>query len=156
MITSSTYTEGPTQADGRRYVKETHTDDQGKTYEFEWLGAQQADLVLAARATVLSSQITAQREAEALVLGTKIPWTKLQFERMFSDAEWAAAQEFNAGFEDIAQLTAAQKLTIRRGLNDYKIALAVNQTDSGTIALVSLYEAFGVIAPGRAAEILNG
>lgn len=155
MITQSTYTEGPTQVDGRRYVRETHTDDQGKTYNFDWLGLQDANLVLSARASVLTSQITAQREAEALVSGTRLPWTKLQFERLFSDAEWAAAQDFNAGFEVIPQLSAEQKLTIRRGLNDYKIALDVSPVDPGTIALVNLYEAFGVIALGRAAEILT-
>ena len=152
----STYTEGPPQVDGRRYVTERHVDDTGKVYDFEWLGAQDVGLVLSARAALLDGQITAQREAQALVLGTRLPWTKLQFERRFTDAEWSDAQDFNAGFEFIPQLSSEQKLTIRRGLNDYKIALDVSPTDPGTIALVSLYEAFGVIAPGRAAEVLNG
>lgn len=156
MIVQSTYTEGPPQADGRRYVTERHTDDAGKVYEFEWLGSQDASLVLSARAALLSNQITAQREAEALVAGTRLPLTKLQFERRFTDVEWQAAQDFNAGFESIPQLTAEQKLMIRRGLNDYKIALDVSLTDAGTVTLVTLYEAFGVIAPGRASEVLNG
>lgn len=83
-------------------------------------------------------------------------WTKLAFERKFSDAEWAAAQDFNAGFEAIPQLSDDQKLKIRRGLNDYKIATEISSVDQGTVTLLSLYEAFGVIAAGRAQEILNG
>lgn len=83
-------------------------------------------------------------------------WTKLAFERKFTDAEWAAAQAFNAGFEGIHQLSEEQKLKIRRGLNDYKIATEISSVDPGTVTLLSLYEAFGVIAAGRAQEILNG
>jgi|DEB19_MinimDraft_2_1074335.scaffolds.fasta_scaffold55298_2 hypothetical protein len=83
-------------------------------------------------------------------------WTKLAFERKFTDAEWAAAQDFNAGFEGIALLTDEQKLKIRRGLNDYKIATEISSIDPGTVTLLGLYEAFGVIASGRAQEILNG
>lgn len=83
-------------------------------------------------------------------------WTKLRFERKFSDEEWQAGQNFNATFETSDYLTDAQKLTIRRGLNDYKIALDITSTDPGVINLLGLYEAFGVLAPGRAQEILNG
>lgn len=155
MIVYSAYTERPTQADGRRYVRETHTDDLGQTYEFEWLGAQDADPVLSARAALLTKQIRAQREAETLVLGTSLPLTKLQWERLFTDAEWDAAQTFNAGFESIAELTNEQKIKIRRGLREYTLADYVSKTDPSTVALVGIYEAFGVIAPGRAAEILR-
>ena len=63
MIVTSTYTEGPAQVDGRRYVSELHTDDRGQTYTFEWLGDQDAGLVLPDRAAVLSAQIAAQRAA---------------------------------------------------------------------------------------------
>ena len=83
-------------------------------------------------------------------------WTKLAFERKFTDVEWAAAQDFNAGFEAIPQLSDDQKLKIRRGLNDYKIATEISSVDQGTVTLLGLYEAFGVIAAGRAQEILNG
>lgn len=83
-------------------------------------------------------------------------WTKLQFERKFTDAEWDAAQGFNASFENIPQLTDEQKLKIRRGLNDYKIATEVSSIDPGTVTLLTLYEVFGVISAGRALEILHG
>jgi len=155
MIHFSTYTEGAPQADGRRYVKETHTDDLGKTYEFEWLGSQDAGAVLTARAASLTAQITAQREAEALVAGTRLPLTKLQFERRFANDEWAAVQAFNANYEQHPALDDAQKLSIKRGLSEYALALDIVLTDVGTVTLVGLYEALGLIAVGRAAEILQ-
>jgi len=95
-------------------------------------------------------------EGEPATPAIAIAWTKLAFERKFSDAEWAAAQAFNAGFESITQLSDEQKLKIRRGLNDYRIATEISSVDPGTVTLLSLYEAFGVIAAGRALEILNG
>jgi hypothetical protein len=100
-------------------------------------------------------------EVEAPGAITDVPvvsmtWTKLAFERKFTDTEWAAAQNFNATFESIPQLTDEQKLKIRRGLNDYKIATEISSVDPGTSTLLSLYEMFGVIGAGRAQEILNG
>lgn len=83
-------------------------------------------------------------------------WTKLAFERLFTDTEWNAAQTFNANFESYELLTDEQKLKIRRGLNDYKIASEINSTDAGTVTLLNLYETFDVIGAGRAQEILNG
>lgn len=83
-------------------------------------------------------------------------WTKLKFERKFTDAEWQAGQVFNATFESNEYLTDEQKLLIRRGINDYKIAEDISSIDPGVLNLLGLYEAFGVIAPGRAQEILNG
>jgi hypothetical protein len=154
MITDSTYTEGPAQADGRRYVKEVHTDDTGKTYEFEWLGAQDVALVLAGRAAALSSQIAAQSEADALVAGTSLPLSKLKWERLFTDTEWAAAQTFNATFESLDALSAEQKIKIKRGLREYALAEYISKSDASTIVLVTLYELVGVIGTGRAAEIL--
>lgn len=152
----SSYTEGPLQQDGRRYVKETHIDDNGTVYEYEWLGSQDAQPVVDARAVKLIELLHVEAQAQAFVADTKLPLTKLKFERLFSDAEWAAAQVFNATFEANEYLSDAQKLAIKRGLNDYRIAVDVSLTDPGTIAIVTLYEAFGVIAHGRAAEVLNG
>lgn len=102
---------------------------------------------------------TAEPEAPGVI--TDVPvvamtWTKLKFERKFTDAEWQAGQNFNASFETSDMLTDAQKLSIRRGLNDYMIAEEISSTDPGVINLLGLYELFGVIAPGRAQEILNG
>lgn len=98
---------------------------------------------------------TAEPEkVESTMLGVSQTFTKLAFERKFSNVEWAAGQTFNASFETIEQLSDEQKLSIRRGLNDYRIAEDISSTDTGVITLLGVYEAFGVIAPGRAREIL--
>jgi hypothetical protein len=108
MIVTSTYTEGPPQVDGRRYVSELHTDDRGQTYTYEWLGDQDAALVLADRAAVLSAQIAAQRAAEAVVLGTALPLTKYQFRQLFTFAERVAVDELEASLEQHPGLTVGQ------------------------------------------------
>lgn len=153
-IQSSDYTEGPLQVDGRRYVKERHIDTAGKVYEFEWLGDQDAELVMTARAQELTTQLNAQALALAVVSGTRLPLTKLQFERRFTDVEWAAIQAFNAAYEQHPALTNAQKLSIKRGLSEYALALDISLTDVGVVTLVTLYQALGLVADGRAAEVL--
>ena len=64
----STYTVGHPQIDGRRYVKETHTDDVGVVHEVEYLAAIGTDYqaVMDARAVVLAVQLQ-EAEADALI-----------------------------------------------------------------------------------------
>lgn len=157
MIQSSTYTEGPPQADGRRYVKERHTDDAGKVYEFEWLGAQDAGAVMAARAESLSVQLAAQADALALVAGTQLPLTKLQFRKLFTQAERESIDALHAGFEALAYLTAEQKATLRTGLEDYRTAENIAKPfELGVFQMVGMYQALGILTAERAAEVLNG
>lgn len=154
MIQNSTYTEGPAQVDGRRYVKERHLDNLGKVYEFEWLGSQDASLVLQARVQALNTQLVAQADALSLVADTRLPLTKLQFERRFTDLEWDAIQGFNTSYTIHPALTDVQKLSIKRGLAEYAVAQDISLTDSGTTSLVNLYETLGLLAAGRAVEVL--
>lgn len=67
-IASSTHVEAHAQADGRRYVTETHTDHLGEVYSFEYLAAVGADYVAirTARAAALEAQL-AEDEANALL-----------------------------------------------------------------------------------------
>lgn len=53
-IVSSSLTEGVPQADGRRYVTETHVDHTGAAHRFEYLAAPDVDCaaIMAARARV--------------------------------------------------------------------------------------------------------
>lgn len=66
-IVSSTHTAGHAQADGRRYVTETHTDSDGGVHVAEYLAAVDADYVAIrdARALVIAEQL-AEAEAQAL------------------------------------------------------------------------------------------
>ena len=67
MITSSTYTAGHPQKDGRRYVAELHIDSEGVEYRMEYLAAVDADhaAICAARAVLIADQL-AEAEAQAL------------------------------------------------------------------------------------------
>lgn len=70
-IVSSSYTVGPLETCGRRWVREAHTDDLGTVHVREYLSADQAqdrDAILSARAAAINEQLA---EAEAgEVLGT--------------------------------------------------------------------------------------
>lgn len=158
MIVSSAFIEGPAQADGRHRVTELHTLSDGRVLKFDYLRDQgvSAEAVMAVRAEQINAQLEAERVARELVGTVRLPLTKLAFESLFTDAEWAAIQAFNASYDSIEALTPEQKLSIRRGLHSYAIAQDISLDDPRTMAQVTLYEMLGVIAPGRAAEILNG
>ena len=153
-IVSSTYTEGPIQVDGRRYVTERHTDDQGNNYEFEWLGEQNAGPVLAARAAVLSQQIAEQRAAIAQVSGTLLPLTKLKFRELFTPAERAGIDAFRAGLESNAALSAGQKASIRTGFTDFDTAQnIVRPFLPPVLQMLGLFVSLGLLTAERSAAI---
>lgn len=69
-IVSSTHVVGNLQADGRRYVTESHTDDVGSVHFVEYLAAVNADYVAIrdARVVQINEQL-AEAEAQALITG---------------------------------------------------------------------------------------
>lgn len=153
-ITQSTYTEGPPQVDGRRYVQERHTDDNGKTYEFEWLGKQDADLVLSARAEKISDLLDRRAAAEAVISGTKLPLTKLKFRRLFTKTEREDIDEFNEKFESNANLTNRQKKQVRTALREFDHTEHISRPfDPDVLAMLDLYEAMTLVTPERVVEI---
>lgn len=156
MIVTSTYTEGPAQVDGRRYVSELHTDDRGQTYAFEWLGDQDADLVLADRAAVLSAQIAAQRAAEAVVLGTALPLTKYQFRQLFTFSERVAVDSLEANLEQHPGLTVEQRASIRTGLKDFNAAQDVARPFlPDVLTMLDLFVSLGILTHERKAQIVS-
>jgi len=156
MIVSSTYTEGPPQVDGRRYVSELHTDDRGQTYTHEWLGDQDAAMVLADRAAVLSAQISAQRAAEAVVLGTALPLTKYQFRQLFTFSERVAVDSMEANLEQHPGLTVEQRASIRTGLKDFNAAQdVVRPFLPYDLQMLDLFVSLGILTPERKAQIVS-
>lgn len=156
MIVSSTYTEGPLQADGRRYVSETHTDDRGQVYTYEWLGFQDAALVLADRAALLSEQIAARRAAESVVVGTVLPLTKYQFRQLFTFHERVAADALEANLEAHPGLTDEQRAMIRTGFRDLNAAQDVARPFlPDVLAMLNLFESLGLITTERKAQIVE-
>lgn len=155
-IITSTFTEGPTQSDGRRYVTERHVDDRGHVYEYQWLGEQDAAPVLAARVALLNAQLADQEAAQALVAGTLLPLTKLKFRELFTFAERMGIDALHAGFETHPALSTEQKATLRTGLEDYRMAENIQRPfDARVIAMLNMYVALGLLTPARQAEIVS-
>lgn len=155
-IVSSTFTEGPTQAGGGRYVKEHHVDEQGRIYDYEWLGAQDAGPVVAARVEVLNAQLAEQADALAQVSGTLLPLTKLKFRELFTFPERVGIDALHAGFESHPGLTAEQKAGLRTGLEDYKMAENIARPfDARVVQMLDMYVAMGLLTAARKAEIVS-
>jgi hypothetical protein len=156
VIVESSYTEGPTQQDGRRYVTERHVDDRGQVYTHEWLGSQDATLVLSARAAALTELIAAQRAAEALVSGTLLPLTKLKFREMFTSTERAGIDAFRVGLETNPMLSTEQKAAIRTGFADFDTAQnIVRPFLPQVVAMLDLFVSLGLLTTQRRAEIIE-
>lgn len=155
VIVSSTYTEGPAQADGRRTVKERHVDETGEVYEFDWLGSQDAVPVLEARAARLSSQLSERAAAEAQVAGTMLPLTKFQFRKLFG-AKQGLIDEFNASLEANPALSAELKRAIRSGLENYRTSGSVARPFlPEVVQMIGLYQALGMLTAEEAQNILE-
>lgn len=153
MIVSSSYTEGPPQADGRRWVRETHITIDGDELKYEWLGTQDAQMVLDERGAVLNAQYAARAAARALVQGSLIPLSKLEFRNLFGAAK-PAIDAFNAGFEQNQMLTAEQKAAIRSGLEDFKEAKYIERPfRPDVLTLIGLYQALGLLTAEQADEV---
>lgn len=154
-IVSSTYTEGPAQVDGRRYVKERHVDDAGESFEFDWLGDQNAQAVVDARAAKLNTLLADRAAVEAVVSGTRLPLTKYQFRQLFG-AKQVAVDTFNATYEANAKLTDQQKALIRTGLKNFEASTAVVRPFvSDVLGMLTLYVALGLLTQAESDAIVE-
>lgn len=81
--------------------------------------------------------------------------TKLEFRRRFTPAEQEYIDEFNATFEGNERLSAEQKRKVRTGLKNFDAALDVSLADPDIPMLLGLYTMLGLLAEGRAVEILS-
>lgn len=150
MIVNSSYTEGQPQADGRRWVREAHITDEGDELKYEWLGTQDAQMVLEERAALLNAQYAARAAARALVAGSLIPLSKLEFRNLFGPAK-PAVDAFNAGFEQSQSLTTAQKAAIRSGLEDFREAKYIERPfRADVLSLIALYQSIGILSAEQA------
>lgn len=156
MIIESTFTEGPIQVDGRRYVRERHVDDRGVIYEHEWLGDMDASMVMTSRVAILNSLIANQRAAEALVSGTLLPLTKLKFRELFTQAERTSIDAFRNSLEVNPMLTTEQKAAIRTGFIDFDNAQnIVRPFLPQVVAMLDLFVSLGLLTTQRRAEIIE-
>lgn len=157
-VVSSAFTTGAVQVDGRFDVTERHLLSDGRDVVFTYRtdGSIDPSVVMAARATRVQNEINANEAAVLASAAGSVPLTKYQFRQRFTYSERLAIDAFNGGFESNGALMVEQKAAIRTNLNDFSASGAVYLDNPATIAGVQLYETLGLIAVGRAAEILNG
>jgi hypothetical protein len=156
-VTSSSYTVGVQQADGRSPIVESHLLSDGRVITFDYLADESIDrdLVLSLRAERVAAELAAREAAEGIAASGEIPLTKLEFRGRFTEQEQREIDAFNAGFESHPGLTTEQKAAVRTALKNLDSALDVRLTDPRTIAGMQMYVALGLLAPERAAEILS-
>ena len=109
------------------------------------------------RAVRLSAELLAREAASLEASSGELPLTKYQFRQRFTFPERVAIDQFNGGsYLSSELLTVEQKMAMTTMLEDYKAASEVRLSDPATIAAVQMYEGLGLIAYGRAVEVLNG
>lgn len=157
-ITASIILSRTPQIDGRSYVVEQHTDSAGRTHKIEYTANVGLDVnaVMLARAELMGAAIDAKAAALAVANKFELPLGKYEFRQRFTQAEKEACDAFNLSFESNGMLTANQKSAIRSGLADFTAADSVHLSNPSVYALLSLYEAIGLIGAGRAAQIVGG
>ena len=157
-VIESVYSFGELQADGSTRVTESHRISDGRSVDFEYDCPANVDpsVVLTARAARVQSELQANEDALYIASQGAVPWTKYQFRQRFTALERMTIDAFNGSFETNAGLTSEQKAAIRTSLKDFETSGAVYRDNPSTVSGVQMYEVLGLIAPGRAAEILNG
>lgn len=156
MIVQSTYTEGPVQADGRRWVREVHTTTEDGDVVVEWLGTQDAQMVMEERALVLNAQYAKRAEARAMVASSLIPWTHREFtEALGSDAK-RALDRLEATFETDPKFDESTRDLIRSGFKDfYRAQNIARPLLPEVLAMLGLLQALNLITQAQVASVLE-
>lgn len=156
-VLNSEFVAGITQVDGRVPIVETHTFSDGRVVRFEYLATAEIDsqIVMQARADRIQTELNIREASLLEAANGEAPITKYQFRQRFTASERQVIDAFHFTFESNENLTAGQKAAIRTNLEDFYSSLGVYLNNPTTVAGVELYEALGLIAAGRAAEILS-
>lgn len=152
QIVESTYTDGPEQADGRRYIIERHVDDLGRPLTFEYLASDDMSpqAILQARAERLNADFAARDAEAAEAARGRIPWSKLEFRSQLGQQTEAAMDYFFATFESNPDLTTEQKAMIRTGWARYREAHYIERPlRAEVLTLLGLFKALGLITQER-------
>jgi len=156
-ITSSEITEAIQQQDGRISVTEKHTYSDGGLYLYPYFAQPDWDLqeVANQRAFNINAEFTRKELQAAEAMNFEIPLTKTEFRERFTTAEQIAIDNFNASYQSNSVLTTEQKAAILSALEHYKDTTRIYLSLQKTIDMVTMYESLGIIATGRAAEVLS-
>lgn len=167
MSITSSYTLGVVQADGRTPVIEIHISDMhpDKVLRLEYLAytdPQHAEYVnpeavLQLRNTRLNADEAASERASVIASNGSFGLNKYEFRQLFTATEQDAIDEFNeGGYATHPALTTEQKAFIKRELINYSVTPFIRLDNPGVIAMLNMFEAIGLIADGRSAEVLSG
>lgn len=157
-IVSSQIVSQSVQQDGTTLVTERHADHTGRDYTHSYYAQPGADLdaILAQRANNLGAEIDKREYEAAEALNFVIPLKKDEFRNLYTAEEQAAVSLFYETYLTNTNLTDAQKAQIAAGIQYYRDVTSIYLTHPLTIASVQMHETLGLIAPGRAAQILAG
>lgn len=146
-ILTSTYEMGPTQADGRAYCTETHTDHTGRKHTIEYLAdvGFDCETCLALRAERLGAEIDRREAAELEANNFVLPIAKIDFLRRMTPAERVACRTL-AKTDPIAE----------DFMNMLDMADNIVLGNADLMAGLSYMESMGCLETGRAQEIGNG
>lgn len=156
-IVSSEILEAIPQQDGRISVTERHVYDDSSIYLHPYFADANWNLqeVAEQRAANMNAEF-ARREAQfAEAMNFEVPLTKTEFRDRLSTAEQIAIDNFNATYQSNPALTAEQKAAILSALEHWKDTTKVYLSLQKTVDIVNLWESLGLIAAGRAAQVLS-
>lgn len=156
QVISSSFTQGPLEEDGRRWINESHLCDDGTTLTNTWLGSQDVTAVLAARAAEYNRQFAEKEAVNNLIQETKLPLTHYEFRKLFPSEAKGLIDEFNTNFSSHPGLTDQQKRDIRSGLEDFKASQYIKRPFEPTVILMlNIYKMLGFITDSDLQEILS-
>jgi hypothetical protein len=125
-VVTSEFTSAVPQVDGRYYVTETHTTDEGEPIRYEYLndGSLDPQMVMEERAIEMNRKLVAREVARAAVTGTDVPMTRYEFLSRFTPTERVAIRiksKTDAIVEDFMELLSTSGLVFLKlaqpGLN---------------------------------------
>lgn len=155
-IVESIVYEAIDQGNGTVSVTEKHVYDDGGVYLHPYIAQANWNLqeVAETRAAKMNVEFERREQQFAEAMNFEIPLTKTEFRDRFTTVEQIAIDNFNATYQNNPNLTSEQKAAILSALQHYADTTKVYLSLQKTIDIVNMYEGLGLIAEGRAAEVL--
>jgi len=156
-IVSSIIKSESVQQDGSVLVTEEHALSNGQIVTVPYQAANAEDIqgILAARATKIEEEAQRKERTTAEAHNFEMPLHKSEFRDRYLPEEQGAVSLFYATYLQNEHLTTEQKAAITAGIDYYKDAGSIYLNHPLTIAAVQMHEQLGLIATGRAAQILG-
>jgi hypothetical protein len=154
-IVSSSFAVGHKQADGRRYVNESHVVDDGQLFVFEYLCDDVAnpDTVMALRASQLQVGLSVIAASAAIVGATSVPVSYAYFRKLFTAEEMQGIDKVDDNLDSFG-FTPRQIDEQRSMLKQIAVSGQVFLAAPATRVMLNLYVIAGVLTAERLEEVL--